>query len=175
MNRRCVREVLFVSFAGIGLGNLACGGGEAMSGAVGGDASTYGTGGTPVAGSGGRAGSGGTGGSSSVSDSGGDAGSGGVDGSTNASCRPWPACPMGWFVNNDRACPYSPTTSVPCYQSSSSDGLCYQACTTDSDCTDSAFPVCDSISVFDGTDYLHPIGVCQGVQYVSACPNPHGG
>jgi hypothetical protein len=50
-----------------------------------------------------------------------------------------------------------------------------QDCTTDSDCTDSAFPVCGSISVYDSTDYLHPTSVCQGVQYVSGCPNPHRG
>jgi hypothetical protein len=171
MIRNCVRDVVFVSFAVIGLGALACGSGEALRSAVEGGASTDGAGATPVEGSGGSAGSGGIGGSPTVESSDGGAGSGGAGGASSANCRPAPPCPMGWFVNDDEACSYPPTSSPPCQQSSSSNGLCYQRCTTAADCTDSVFPVCGSISVFEGTDYLHPIGVCQGVQYISGCPN----
>jgi len=171
MMRICVRDFLFACLAAIWLGTFACGGRETLGDAGEDGASTNGTGGIAAVNSDGRGGAGGA----AVVSSGASGGSGGACGSSGANCRPRPPCPTGWFVNDDMICPYSPTSSPPCYESGSSDGLCYHRCTTDSDCTDSVFSVCGSISLYDDSDYLHSVGVCEGGQYVAGCPDPHRG
>jgi len=157
MTRIHVRGLVIATFVVIGLGSLTCAGRESLSDAGAGGAGTDGTGGVAVA------------------SLGGNGGSGGARGSSGTICRPRPPCPTGWFENNDMTCPYHPSNPPPCSGSSESDGLCYRRCTTDSDCTDAIFSVCGSILLFEGTDYLHSVGVCKGVESIAGCPEQDGG
>jgi hypothetical protein len=157
MLRTCGRGLVNAAFVVMVFGILTCAGRVSLNNAGEGGAGTDGTGGVAVA------------------SSGGNVGSGGVRDSSSTTCRPRPPCPTGWFANNDMICPYYPSNPPPCYESAESDGLCYRRCTTDSDCTDAILSVCGSILLFEGTDYLHSVGVCKGVESIAGCPEQDGG
>jgi hypothetical protein len=167
-----MRAVQFMSALGTAsLLVVACGG-QGMK-AAGGSGGTMEAGGAVggVVGTGGAiriAATGGAGGAQSA-----DAGSTkdpGSPDSSRISCRPAPPCPSGWdYVYKDSACSWGGTVSI-C--TARGDGLCYRECKANSDCTDPIFPTCESINLYNGSDYAESKkGVCLGG---SRCPQDAG-
>jgi len=83
-------------------------------------------------------------------------------------CRPSPPCPSGWFVYTDSRCPYPPGSLPGCTKLG--DGLCYKSCASDSDCADSRFPYCGSLTYWGGSDTPERnVGACMAVGAVESC------
>jgi hypothetical protein len=95
----------------------------------------------------------------------------GTDQASVRTCRPNPPCPDGWFSYTDTVCSPPFLNSGPgC--SANGDGLCYKDCASDTDCRPEGFPICRSLTFYNGSDVGQPRPACVASPPPPLCSGP---